>query len=187
MSRKPQSQPVNDPLAALPLFAQALLATRLARRASLAMLLNRDHELAIALCDQLELIARDGDGWRADLPAFKAVERLKRTPQTSAALDATRWAFDATGAAQAASDVPVDDTVTFSLRKCEWVIKQDPRISALQLDILIASDADQLAFACSEIKLDRYAGLTHHVLSRLAPCHALTLNAPRVNPEDLYR
>lgn len=177
----------NSELAALPLFGQALVACRLARRAAMAMLAGEELDIGLAACDRIEDIIRTGGGWRRSHPAIDAFQALDRTGPTRAALEAIRWALDSAGAAEGASDFPVDGTVTASARRCIDAITDDPRVGALQVAILLASDIDCVAFACKEAGVRMYDGLGVGVFSRLAPCHALTLTEPRRKLEDEYR
>lgn len=177
----------NTDLAALPLFAQALVAARLARRAVLAMAGPRELAALLAACDVIESITRRGDGWDALLPEFAALKGMPRTRSNEAALEAVRWAFDSAGAAQGALDFPVDSVVTHSARRCVQAVCLDPRISAIQIKIIVDADVDQISFACGEVSIGTYDGLTEHIFGRLAPCHALTLTAPRRSPEEEYR
>lgn len=173
-------------LASLPLFAQALVASRIARRAVLAMLTATEQSLALAACDRIDAIAREGGGWRsAKEPG--AVRALPRARATEAALEAVRWAFDSVGAAEGALDFPVDATVTASAARSVDAVRGDRRVSPLQLAIVFMADVDQIAFAAREIRLGKYDALTAHVLGRLAPCHALTLIEPTPSAEELAR
>jgi hypothetical protein len=177
-SHDPSSGRTRD-IGQLPLFAQALVASRLARRACLAMMHDAPLGIALAACDAIDAVARAGDGWRETLDAPKRARSLPRTGDTEAALEAVRWAFDAAGAAQGALDFPVDAVVTNSARRSIDAVMADPRVSALQVMIVLAADIDQVAFACREAHVRTYDGVGAHVLSRLAPCHALTLQEPR--------
>lgn len=174
-------------LEALPLFGRALVAVRMARRAAMAMLEPSELATAGAACDAMERIARDGDGWSESLPELAATARLVRTRGTVAALEAVRWAYDSLGAAQGASDFPVDSVVAASARRCLDAISADSRVSRVQVGIVLAADIDQISFACSEAGVGTYAGVTAHVLGRLAPCHALALNDGRPSMEEEAR
>lgn len=169
-------------LESLPLFGRALVAARMARRAVLAMLAGAERDAGLAACDLVERIVQRGSGWEASAGEFRAVQRIGRSRGNRAALEAVRWAFDSAGAAQAANDFPVDSVVGASAHRCFAAIEGDPRISALQVGILVAADVDQIAFACSEVHVGLYDPLPAHVFGRLAPCHGLTLTQPREEP-----
>lgn len=174
-------------LASLPLYGQALVAGRMARRAVLAMLQEADLEKGLAACDVIERIARREDSWRSGHPAMRAMERIRPGRGKHAALEAVRWAFDSVGAAQGANDFPVDHVVGASAQRCFAAITADARVSAVQVAILIAADVDQIGFACSEANVQFYDALPMHVFGRLAPCHPLTLSEPRRRPEEEAR
>lgn len=101
------------------------------------------------MCDAIESIAKRGDGWRSDLPAVSLLAKVRSTRENEAALEAVRWAFDSIAAAQGALDFPVDATVTATARRCINAVCDDPRISCLQVMILVESDIDQVDFACN--------------------------------------
>lgn len=194
MTTPSPANPVPDPrdrsarqrdLTALPLFGQALVAARLARRAVLTMLTGPDRTAALAACGALEAIARTGSGWTDDHAAIAPARAIHPTRHTAAALEAIRWAFDSVGAAQGAWDFPVDAIVAASARRCLDAVCADRRISALQVSIIIAADVDQIAFACSEAHIRTYDPLGDAVFARLAPCHPLTLTEPtRASPTE---
>ncbi len=167
-----------ESLQALPLFARALVASRVARRAVLAMLDGEMRELGLSACDEIDGILLSGEGWRDHLPGVRASGRAPRTRGSAAALEAVRWAFDSTGAAQGANDFPVDAMVTGSAVRCIEAVRADPRVSGVQLDIVLGSDVDLLTFACREAGVGTYDALGGGVLGRLPPCHALTLVRP---------
>ena len=168
----------------LPLFAQSLVACRLARRAAQAMLTGEDQKIALDSCDTIEFVAKHGDGWSTDHPAVMATTMIRRTRGSEATLDALRWAFDSVAAAQAALDFPVDRTVTASANRAIQAVCSDSRVSQLQVSILVAADIDQIAFACKEANISTYDGVSGHVLERLAPCHALTLMEIATSAEE---
>jgi hypothetical protein len=174
-------------LDSLPLFARALVAARMARRCVMAMLEETDREAALAACDLIERITRQEEGWEDGHPAMRAVSRIRSGRGKAAALEAVRWAFDSAGAAQGANDFPVDHVVGASAHRCFAAVTADPRVSAVQVVIVTASDVDQIAFACSEVHVGLYDPLTAHVFGRLAPCHALTLAEPRRNAAEEAR
>lgn len=151
------------------------------------MLDGRERELALAACDAIEKIAAHGDGWRAEHPAMRSLAEVRASRAGAAAREALRWAFDSVGAAQGALDFPVDATVTASAQRCVHAVCADRRVSEVQVAIVVASDVDQIAFACGEAHVRTYDRVGAHVLGRLAPCHALTLTAPSREPEEERR
>ncbi len=174
----------------LPLWGQALLAARMARRGILAML---DHapgsgiEAALLACDALEECARAGQGWHDRHATFDAAMLALRKPESLAALHALRWAIDAAGAAEGAWDFPVDGTVTVSAKRSFAALVNDPRVSALQIATLVAADADLIAFACAEAKVGTYDALTPQVFGRLTPVHPISLATPATTPREQTR
>ncbi len=183
---------VKEVLTQLPLWAHVLVASRVVRRGAMAMLACDAALLAqaLAVCEAIERCAAAGCGTRDARAAFDAAAALPETPlpaTAAAAAHALRWTVDAARAAESALDFPVDDTVTRSALAAMAALAQDPRVSSLQLAVLAAADLDQIRFACGEIRLGRYDGLTDHVLCRLAPVHPLTLTEPTPTPEEQAR
>lgn len=174
-------------LTILPLFAQALVACRLARRAALAMLFGDVQKSALAACDEIDGIIRRGSGWYDKHPGIAATAKAKRTRETQAALEAVRWANDSAGAAQGANDFPVDAVVTASTQRCIEAVCRDRRVSPVQVGIILASDVDSLDFACKEAHVHTYDPVKQSVFARLAPCHPLTLADPRASAQEEAR
>jgi hypothetical protein len=175
----------------LPLFAQVLIAVRMVRRAALALsgTLDSLQNTILEACGAIEQCAFAGDGLDRAAALLDRAGRLRDgAPGTARFVcESVWWAIDAARAAQAANDFPVDATVTSSARKALGSLAEDPRVSRLQLAILVASDVDQVCFACGEARIGRYDGLTSYVRERLAPVSALTLTDPLPSPEDLAR
>ncbi len=174
-------------IARLPLFAQPIVASRLARRAALTLLANDEQRYAIGACETIELICELGDGWGSDHLALSSLAKISPSRDSETVVEAIRLAFDSAGAAQGALDFPVDSTVTASaLRGVQTVIAY-PRFSPLQIMILVESDIDLLTFTCQEMKVSTYDAVGRHVLGRLTPCHPLSLIEPLRNVEEHYR
>lgn len=164
----------------LPVWGQALIAARMVRRGVLAVLPDASPDFrdqALAACSTIERSAVKGTLPDADERALKNTMNLRERAdaRVAAVARALWWAIDACRAAQGALDFPVDSTVTNSSLRAIGELGEDPRVSRLQLTVLVAADFDLVRFACSEISVGRYDGLTAHVLSRLAPVHPLTL------------
>lgn len=164
----------------LPLWGQVLIAARMVRRGVLAVLPDATSDFrdrALAACATIERCAvkgeLPGDDERALADAMPLRERAET--RVAAVAGALWWAIDACRAARGAQDFPVDSTVTNSSLRAIGELGEDPRVSRLQLTVLVASDFDLVRFACSEIAVGRYDALTAHVLARLAPVHPLTL------------
>ena len=187
-----------DTIGTLPLFGQALLAARMARRGVLAVMPEATHVadaervLMIRACEGMELCAREGTGTHRMKPLFaEAMELRDAAGLQSRERDSVRhalwWAIDATNAAEMAQDFPVDGTVTRSMHTAVAMLAEDRRITRLELTILLAGDFDLVRFACGEARIGRYDGLTEYVMERLTPVHALTLHPVRPTPEEESR
>ena len=179
--------------ATLPNFAQALMAIRMVQRALPAKITDSDpdSEAERALFDTALTAAtrccRDGHGNFQHESLFKRAMELRDLLDSHRAqrewLRAALWfAIDAVNAAEMANDFPVDTTVTRSAQSAIAALGEDNHLSRMQITILLASDIDQLLFACSEVdKLPsrrlaaKYEGLGDHILLRLAPANPLTL------------
>lgn len=181
----------------LPLFAQALVAARIARRAILATIdSEQDRALALAVCDALDAACRRGDGWKSAEAAHERASTIASNRQTSATIECLRMAVDSCGAAHASSDFPIDATVAASAERAIEAIARDARIGPIQVHIAFAADVDLLAFACEEARINKYDGLAptprppHPVVDvtqRLAPVRAFTLIEPSRSPEERMR
>lgn len=170
----------------LPLWAQALTASRMVRRAALAMLPappDPEHALVAKACDAIDACAQQGGGNHRVAPLLRRAMDLRDKDDAHAdrrpLREALWWAVDAANAADRAQDFPIDGTVTMSAMNAVRSLAGDPRVNALQLTVLFAADFDQTRFACQEARVGRYDALTGHVASRLAPVHPITLDAPR--------
>ncbi len=166
--------------ATLPLWGQALIAARMVRRGVLAVLPDATpdfRDLALAACATIERSAVKGTLSDDEQRSLRNAMNVRESAEARVAAVACAlwWAIDACRAAQGAQDSPVDSTVTSSSLRAIGELGEDPRISRLQLTVLVASDFDLVRFACSEISAGRYDALTPHVLARLAPVHPLTL------------
>jgi len=177
----------------LPLWGQVLLATRMVRRGTLAMLPDEADPMRqriVAACDAIDKCAEHGDGVtrvRSVLDKAAALRDGRTTRLTQAIAQSVWWTIDAARAAEAANDFPIDSTVTHSALSAIRALAEDRRITPLQLSILMAADLDQIRFACGEARIGTYQGLTAHVFGRLAPVHALTLTEPTRSPEENAR
>ena len=188
-------------LASLPNFAQALVAVRLVQRAVLARYPAEDAERALveSALDAAFQCIRDGQGNFRHKPLFDRAMSLRDLLDEHRNLrehvrNGLWWAIDSVNAADMANDFPVDGTATRSAQSAIAALGEDRNLSRLQMTILLASDIDQLLFACGEVdKLpskrlaSKYEGVGDHVLSRLAPVHPLTVTAWVPSGEDAAR
>ena len=174
----------------LPLWGQVLIASRMVRRAALAMTANGPaniHTAVINACDAIERCAVRGDGVPSEFAVFEKARQLRGAPQARSLTEAIWWATDAAAAASAANDFPVDATVTNSARNAIASIAEDPRVTPLQLRILMAGDLDLVRFACGEARIGKYDGTTRYVMERLPPVHPITLIEPTRSAQDSFR
>ena len=185
----------------LPNFAQALVALRMAHRAMLAKYPAGDseRELIESVFVAGDQCIREGQGTGRHKALFRRAmdlrdksDKLRR--QRESVRGGLWFAIDSLNAAEAANDFPIDATVTASARKAIAAIGQDREFNQVQIAILLASDVDQMLFACGEVDqlpskniAARYAGLGDHVFGRLAPVHALTVIADEPRGEEAYR
>lgn len=176
---------------ALPLWAQVTLAARVARRMSLGWrnLTDVQREPLLRACDCMLAAARTAL-WQ---PSDRAVVSLAVEHATSLRADALartmRHAGDAAlAAASAVVPTQSETTTAASVYRALRAACSAHIFGELQVRIVIAADADLLAFACSEAQLNRVAPLTPAIVTRLVPAHALTpaFEEP-INLQDLYR
>ena len=171
-------------LGELPLWAQVLVAARMLQRAALAMqaeLPEALHALIERVVAAMQDCAREGGQVHRRQALFDEAMAQRDAPVAAATapLRGLLWyAVDATRAADAAQDFPIDATVAQSTLAAVRALAADARVTPLQLLVLMAGDIDQLRYACDEARVDRYAALPQAVFLRLAPVHALTLCAP---------
>jgi hypothetical protein len=116
-----------------------------------------------------------------------ALAQIRRTPQNDAALQSVRWALESVITAQGSSKSPSNVAATAAATRCINTVTADPRVSAIQVAIVVGSDIDLIAFACNEDGTQMSDRLNDHVFNRLPPCHAIILGEPRRNPEDDFR
>jgi hypothetical protein len=185
-------------LEALPLCGQALLGGRMIRRAVMAIMPEAMHsadaerDLMMRACDTIEACARDGTGTQRALVMFAEARALRDlrdrfAGEREALRLALWWAVDASRAADVARELPFEACVTPAFLNAIAALGADRRINRLQITILVGGDIDLIAFACAEAGIGRFDGLTNHVLGRLPPVHALSLNPIRPTPEELAR
>lgn len=185
-----------EEFARLPLWGQVLIAARMVRRGSLALVEGATfanaaqlHAQIMGACDVIEQCARAGEGARKAKKTMTAARQVRDglTRQAKAVGEALWWAVDAAEAAEAANDFPIDATVTNSARAAIGALATEPRVISLQVTILMAGDIDLVRFSSGEAKIGKYDGLSEYVFERITPVHALTVVEPCLNPQDLAR
>jgi hypothetical protein len=149
----------------LPIFARVLLASRLARRATL-WLAGGGHEAVraglIASCDAVERCALGGEA-----PAFN-VPQLPYPPGIlTFIVEACEEACAAARAAAAGDAARCSTHVHASLAAS----LESKGFNRLQGAIFLAGDLSQIIFACGEVRLGREQPLTRQVMERLIPVY----------------
>ncbi|MCB2097644.1 MAG: hypothetical protein KDE05_08440 [Parvularculaceae bacterium] len=163
-----------DEIVKLPLYAQALLAARMARRAIYQLPEDYPGSERIALleiCDALEAFCRSGGASMNEMrPHYDRVGE-RRGGAAGEAAEALYWAVDATASAEAANDFPVDQTCIRDAQNAFAAASRADGMSPLQVRTLLAGDFDQLRFACGEAGIGFYDALGGHVMGRMAPVY----------------
>ncbi len=184
----------------LPLYAQALTAVRMVRRAAMAKLPPDDSEARLIMdaCNAAEACCFSGEGVYQNRDLFDHAMKLAGSARPVSGRDwlhrAVHSAIDALRAADACQERPFERSVTVSAQAAIAALGEDENLSRMQIAILLASDIDQLLFACGEVdKLPsrnvraNYEGLGRHVAGRLAPVHPLEFIPRTPTPEELAR
>ena len=160
-----------DQIAKLPLYAQAFIASRMARRAIFHLpksFAEKDRAAMLAACDALDAFARDGGAsMERTKPLYDCARKYRGGPAGEAA-EALYWAIDATGAADSANDFPVDQTCIRDAENAFASASRAEGLSPLQVRTYMAADMDQLRFACGEAGIGFYDALGEHVMGRMA-------------------
>lgn len=171
-------------------FGQALVAVRMVRRAVLAKYPADDAEGKQILrgCDISEECCSDGNNVHRHKPVLKLLMMLRDLPggDTRGSKEWVRhaawWMVDSVLAADASQDFAIDGTALRSAQSSITSLLKDPELNSIQIAIMLAADVDQMLFACSEVRklpaknlAAKYEGVGSHVLSRLAPVHALSV------------
>jgi hypothetical protein len=151
------------------------------------MLVGADQKVAFQVCDAMEAACKQGGRWCDEHCIVDSVGSIRVLREHEAALSALHLTRAAIAAAQNAIAAPVDATATYFVQRCIAAVSSDPRISRLQIAILINSDVDQLTFVCQEARIEPLQGVSDYVLERLTPCHALSLFEPPRCIEEEYR
>lgn len=159
----------------MPLWAQVLLASRMARRA--ALMLPRDvpeehRAVLLAGCEALDRCCEAGERPGSELPAIARARDLRTTGATGLAAEVFRSAADAAHAAQDSLDFSAAEAACQgSVERAVEGAGRTPGLNPLQARILAASDVDVLAFNCREFRVGRYDGVGREVMLRLHPVH----------------
>lgn len=163
-----------DEISKLPLFAQALIASRMARRAIFHLPKEFPAEVRSAMlgvCDALDEIAESGSCPENKFSALGAAINGLRGGKAGEAAEALYWAWDSAGAAHASNDFPVDATCIRDAQNAIASASRARGLSPLQVRIFAAADLDQLRFACGEAHIGFYDALGASVMGRMAPVY----------------
>ena len=163
-----------DQIPALPLFAQVLIASRMARRAVYRLpgkFATEDRQAMLDLCDMLDDTANTGELWAEKMrPIADRIDALRGGPAGEAA-EALFWAWDAAGAAHGAQSFPVDQTCIRDVQNALAAASRAQGLSPLEVRLFAAADLDQLRFTCGEAHIGFYDALGPGVMGRLAPVY----------------
>ena len=149
----------------LPIFARVLLASRLARRATL-WLAGGGHERVraglIVSCDAVERCVLGGDA-----PAFEVLDLPYPPGVLTFIVEACEEACAAARDAAAGDGEACSGHVRVSLAAS----LESKGFNRIQGAIFLAGDLSQIVFACGEMRIGRHQPLTRQVLERLIPVH----------------
>ncbi len=163
-----------DDIPKLPLWAQVLIASRMARRAILHLPKSvslTDRKALLDLCDATDEAAEVGEYLETKTrPLADRMNALRSGPIGEVA-EACYWAWDAAGAAHGAQSFPVDATCIRDAQNAISAASRSNGLSALQVRIFAAADLDLLRFACAEFKIGFYDALGAGVMGRLTPVY----------------
>lgn len=161
--------------AELPLWAQVLLASRMARRTVQWLppgTLASTQKTLLEGCDGLDRCAEAGTIVDEERRALGRVKSFQPNVYTYAAAMAVQYAVSSAESAVAAMDIaPADELCSVSVGECLACAAKSSGLNPLQVVILARSDIDQLGFTCKEARIGRYNGLGRDMLLRLTPLH----------------
>jgi len=163
-----------DEISKLPLYAQAFIASRIARRAVLflpADFPDDERDVLVGICDKLDGYCRDGGATMKKMRALYDLAGKFRGAAAGEAAEAVYWAIDAAASAEAANDFPVDATCMRDTEKAMAAASSSHGLSPLQVRLYAASDLDSLRFSCAEAPVGFYDALGPYVMERIAPVY----------------
>lgn len=165
----------QDGYRALPLWAQVLVASRVARRAALWMPSSVSASVRDKLlvgCDALDRSAEAGARSREDRPVLELAAALQPCVYSHGAATAMYYAVDSAHAAEDSLDFSAAETAcTGSAGRAIAAASESRGLNPLQVQVLVAADVDLLGFACKEAGVGRYDALGASVMQRLPPVH----------------
>jgi hypothetical protein len=163
-----------DAILKLPLWAQVLIAARMARRAVLHLpkeFDRKERQSLLALCDALDEATATGEYWKDRIDPLAARMKALRGGAGGEAVEALYWAWDAAGAAHGAVGFPVDATCIRDVENALAAASRSEGLSPLRVRLFAAADLDQIRFACGEGAVGFYDALGPQVMGRLAPVY----------------
>lgn len=163
-----------DEISKLPLYAQAFIAARMARRATLFLpktFAAAERAAMLEICDKLDALCRDGGASMKKMQPLYDRANGFRSAAAGEAAEALYWAVDATASAEAANDFPVDATCVRDAQNAMAAASRSNGLSPLQVRVYAAADLDALRFACGEAGIRFYDALGSYVMERIAPVY----------------
>lgn len=160
----------------LPLWAQVLLAARMAHRAALAApptVPAAQRAALVAGCEAIVRCARAGERLKAELNTIRLAVDVQPVADLHGATLSLQAAADAAHAAHDSTDFSAAETACVnSAGNAVRHASLAKGLNPLQASIFAAGDLDLLRFACEESRIGRYDALGDAVLGRLPPVNA---------------
>ena len=159
-----------DAIDALPLWGQALLAARMARRVAQALPAVPAADWLVASSGVIATCCSTGVFGDDEQYLQQRANALRGDARVAAAAGALYYAADSAFAAHDSGDFGAAEAACTNSAKLSIRAAAESReLNATQIQIFAASDLDQLTFACGEFRLGRYDVMTSDVLGRLVP------------------
>ncbi len=161
--------------AELPLWAQVLIASRIARRAIVELpttVTQKDYDQFVSVCDSLDECAIRGERSAEAKSLFDKQLRYQPSRDSTAASQALYYAIDAAHAAESSMDFEAAESAcTGSVYKAIAAAAESAFMNPIRIAIFVAADIDQLNFACKSGAAHRYYGLGKEVVGNMIPVH----------------
>lgn len=160
----------------LPLWAQVLIASRVAKRAVLALPNSVDAQTRATLlegCDAIERCAVAGEWIKAERQAIERAMELHPSGAAGAVGMALYYAADAAHAAHDSLDFSAAQSACVSsARKSMQASMGASGVNPLQVMTFMAADLETVRFACKEGGVRTYDGVGKYVMERICPVYA---------------
>lgn len=171
--------PLNQQMAVLPLWAQVLVASRMVRRAWLALPepYPKERDGVGEALDAIDSCVERGSIGVVEHRAMLAASDMRDWPSRDffSLREAVFWAVDGCRAARDAESFPSDAAVTRAAVQAIATLQDNRVYVSVQIHALASVDLDSLAFSVKEARLMAYSPLTEEVLCRLPATCALSL------------